>query len=184
MSDFIFGDLILQLNNGVIAKDSNHFTTFSKNNEYIINFYSSYFKNESINVGSDLHKLFTGMTNHITHPQMVVSVMKVLSQKYREQQTDFLGLPELKLISKLIETFRSDMIFGNRYLCYKYVLQMITHYLNEEAMADVEAQKQLLKIIGEMPFELFSASESIIYTDKEGLETAAKLIEKIGKENA
>ena len=33
-----------------------------------------------------------------------------------------------------------------------------------------------------MPFELFSASESIIYTDREGLECAAHLIEQIGKE--
>ena len=41
----------------------------------------------------------------------------------------------------------------------------------------------LLKIVGHMPFELFSASESIIYTDREGLECAANLVEQIGKES-
>ena len=34
-----------------------------------------------------------------------------------------------------------------------------------------------------MPFELFSASDSIIYTDREGLECAATLVNQIGFEN-
>jgi hypothetical protein len=34
-----------------------------------------------------------------------------------------------------------------------------------------------------MPFEFFSASDSIIYTDREGLESAVILVERFGKEN-
>lgn len=34
-----------------------------------------------------------------------------------------------------------------------------------------------------MPFELFSASDSIIYTDKEGLETASFFVDKLGADN-
>jgi hypothetical protein len=34
-----------------------------------------------------------------------------------------------------------------------------------------------------MPFEFFSASDNIIYTDREGLESAVLLIEKFGKED-
>ena len=44
-------------------------------------------------------------------------------------------------------------------------------------------QYTFLKIVGQMPFELFSASDSIIYTDIEGLECAASLIDKIGYQN-
>ena len=74
------------------------------------------------------------------------------------------------------------MVFGSRYLCYKYVLKMLTNYLSLEIMQDVEAQGTLIKILGEMPFELFSASEAIIFTDREGLEAASMLIDKIGVE--
>jgi hypothetical protein len=34
-----------------------------------------------------------------------------------------------------------------------------------------------------MPFEFFSASDSIIYTDREGLESSVQIIQKFGKEN-
>ena len=37
--------------------------------------------------------------------------------------------------------------------------------------------------MGQMPFELVSASDTIIYTDQEGLEFAAFMIEKIGRDN-
>ena len=43
-----------------------------------------------------------------------------------------------------------------------------------------EMQSALLRIIGQMPVELFSASDSVIYTDREGLESAVGLVEKIG----
>jgi len=59
---------------------------------------------------------------------------------------------------------------------------MLTNYLSLEIMQDVEAQGTLIKILGEMPFELFSASEAIIFTDREGLEAASMLIDKIGVE--
>ena len=75
------------------------------------------------------------------------------------------------------------MQFGNRYLCNKYTMQMIAVYLNQEAVLNTPGTfSHLLAIVGSMPFELFSASESIIYTDREGLEYSAYLIDKIGKE--
>lgn len=50
----------------------------------------------------------------------------------------------------------------------------------EEFNQSVDMQSTLMRIISHVPFELFSASDSIIFTDREGLESAAGLIEKIG----
>lgn len=62
---------------------------------------------------------------------------------------------------------------------------MVALYLKtEELMVSAQHQSLLLVLVGQMPFELFSTSDCIIYTDKEGLETASWLIEKIGRDNA
>ena len=98
------------------------------------------------------------------------------------QPVKFIGIKELRHILTVLESFRNEFIFSNRYLCYKFVLMMITNYLRVEELHQAEMQTTFFKIIGNMPFELFSASESIIYTDREGLEYAAYLIDQVGKE--
>jgi hypothetical protein len=47
---FIFDKFLEIINEGLILKDSNHFTLFSKNNKIIADFYTNYFKNESIDI--------------------------------------------------------------------------------------------------------------------------------------
>ena len=51
---FIFDRFLEMINEGLILKDSNHFTLFSKNNKIIADFYTNYFKNESIDLKDDL----------------------------------------------------------------------------------------------------------------------------------
>ena len=77
----------------------------------------------------------------------------------------FIGSSELVALHKLTETFRCDMVFTQRYLCHKYALQMITNYLD---LAQLEGA-HLFKMVGELPFELVSVSDSIVYTDRDGL---------------
>ena len=79
MGEFMFDEYLKQLNKGVLLKDTNLFTQFSKNNELIIAFFSNYLAQESINLQSDLKKLFDGMITHATNPQIVLASLKVLS---------------------------------------------------------------------------------------------------------
>ena len=60
---------------------------------------------------------------------------------------------------------------------------MIAQYLDLSDITNVQTQTLLFKVLGQMPFELFSASEAIIFTDREGLESASMLIDKLGHEN-
>ena len=68
MSEFIFHDLLVQLNTGLILRDSNAFTQFSQKNELIITFYQNFFKNESVNLALDIQSLLQGLVNLIDHP--------------------------------------------------------------------------------------------------------------------
>lgn len=184
MSDSILIDLLHYLNEGLILKDFNAYTIFSKNNEMITQFYTRYFANDSVNLAADFSKFFHTTVRSVTHPQLIVSILKLLSGKYKDVPgQEFIGPDQLVDLNRLLESFRSDMIFGSKYLCFKYILQMLIHYIRDDALVKVETQSELMKVLGEMPFELFSASDTIIYTDREGLESASMLVEKIGKEN-
>jgi len=68
MADFIFNDFLQELNRGLILKDSNIYTQFSKNNEMIVGFYGNFLIHESLNLEKDLQKLFYGLKEHIDHP--------------------------------------------------------------------------------------------------------------------
>lgn len=63
---------------------------------------------------------------------MVVSVFKVLASSYHvpgNQPIAFIGVEELQQLAQFTRRFRWDLIFSNRYLCYKYILQMVTLYI-------------------------------------------------------
>ena len=45
-------------------------------------------------------------------------------------------------------------------------MQGLALYLNEDALNELEVQVELLRIFGQMPIELFSVSENVIYTDQ------------------
>lgn len=68
MADFIFGQLLGKLNGGLILRDSNAYTQFSKNNELVMGFYGDFLMNESLNLEQDMRKLFYGLREHIDHP--------------------------------------------------------------------------------------------------------------------
>ena len=68
MSDFIFTDFLVQLNTGLILRDSNAFTQFSKKNELIIDFYKKYLQNESSDLSRDIQALIQGLVDLVDHP--------------------------------------------------------------------------------------------------------------------
>ena len=47
---FIFDKFLENINEGLILKDCNHFTLFSKNKKLIAEFYTNFFKNESSDI--------------------------------------------------------------------------------------------------------------------------------------
>ena len=67
MADFIFDELLRELNGGLILRDSNAYTQFSKNNELIIEFYGNFMMNESLDLETDMRKLFYGLREHVDH---------------------------------------------------------------------------------------------------------------------
>jgi len=85
MANFMFTDLIVNLNMGVILKDANQYTTFSKNAQLIVDFYSHFFKEESIDIASDLKSMFAGLAQNVTNPQLVVALLKVLSTDFTKE---------------------------------------------------------------------------------------------------
>ena len=106
----MLGEFLDHLNRGVLIKDSNVFNVFSKNIEQIISFYGEYFRNESIDLATDLRKLFVGLLTYITYPQIVVAFLKILSIKYSDNKVcQFIGFSELQQIPVLLNNFRSDM---------------------------------------------------------------------------
>jgi hypothetical protein len=97
MSEFIFSEFLIQLNDGLLLRDFYMiFTQFSKNNELIIKFYTNYMTKESQDIVTDYQKLLTCLTNHIDHPQMIVSILKVLSTNILNTVTKLIGLNELR----------------------------------------------------------------------------------------
>jgi hypothetical protein len=60
---------------------------------------------------------------------------------------------------------------------------MINYYLKIDEFNEYEQHSTFFKIVSQMPFEFFSASDQIIYSDKESLESSSMLIDFIGKEN-
>ena len=92
MSDSVLVDLLHYLNEGLILKDFNAYTIFSKNNEMIMGFYTRYFANDSVHLSADLAKFFHTMVRSVTHPQLIVSILKLLSQKYQKVPgSEFIG---------------------------------------------------------------------------------------------
>lgn len=83
-ADFIFDHLLEMLNTGALLKDSNAYTQFSKNNVLVIDFYTNFLRNESVQIEVDLKKLLNGMMKHIDNPQMVICMFKVLATNYNQ----------------------------------------------------------------------------------------------------
>jgi hypothetical protein len=159
MSEYVFEWLVIALNKGLIFKDSNIYTQFSQKNEMVNAFYMRYFMKECKNVMGDMHRFFTSFVKHVSHHQMILCSLKNLSRDYPSLRGEpvsqgFIGNEELQMIYDVTNSYFGEQIFSSRYLCWKYVLQMLSIYL------DTSTHKLnyslLLKIIGKMPIEFFS----------------------------
>ena len=136
-------------------RDNNSYTQFSKNNELIIQFFSNYFENEA--QAGDFKKFLEGMLKYVDHPQLIVSLFKVMSNIKKAEK--FITEKELKMLYEYITKFRWDLVFSNRYLCFKYIMRILVSQTDPELIKNEMFSSFLLAVIGQMPFEIFSTSD-------------------------
>jgi len=157
MGDYVFEWLVLALNKGLLFKDSNIYTQFSQKNELVNAFYMRYFAKECSNLSADLHRFFLSFVRHVTHHQMILCSLRNLSRDYPSLRGEgpvqgFLGNSELQMLYDVTNSYFGEQIFSSRYLCWKYLLQMLSLYLDCSSLN----YSLLLKILGKMPLEFFS----------------------------
>ena len=74
-------------------------------------------------------------------------------------------------------SFFNEQIFSNKYLCWKYMLQMLSLYTKANSEINYTV---LLKLIGKMPIEFFSNQA---FSDGEGHQYARVLEPRLGENN-
>ena len=118
--------------------------------------------NECVDLRGDLQKFFTAFVKHVSHPQLMLSTLKNLARDYptlRGEQVShvegFIGNEELQMLYDVTNSFFGEQIYSSTYLCWKYVLQMIAHYLDTSSTTKLN-YSLLLKIFGKMPIEFFA----------------------------
>ncbi|CDW83820.1 rrna methylase family [Stylonychia lemnae] len=163
MNEYIFDIFVKSLNKGLIFKDTNVYTQFSQSNELVNKFYEQYFFNESVDVAGDLRAFFKGFIKHVTYPQLILCTLKIISREYKQNE-GFIGNQELKEMYDVMNSYFAEQIFSSKYLCYKYIYQMTSQYLQKNTFKDINVSL-LLKIIGKMPIQFFTNQTS--YQDKE-----------------
>lgn len=146
----------------------------------VLEFYERYFKNESEDVGGDLRLLFNGFVKNVNHPQMILCTLKNLSRLYTNVRAGFIGTEELTKLYEIINTYFIEQFFSNKYLCFKYILQMLALYIDLDNIQNLD-WSQFFKVIGKMPLEFFSTET--IFIDEEALKFSALLVDKIGTSN-
>lgn len=178
MSDYFFNDFLAFLNQGYLFKDKRtQYTQFSKQGDLIFSFYHAYLTSESPNPAVDLRSLLTGMSRTATHNQMFLICLRLLSQEFGPPgKYEFIRHQELLVLDQLFHISFTDLYFSNRYLCKKFALQCLANYLVVEEVD----WKTLFKLFGQMNTEFFSTC--CVFVDKEALDAAARLLNKIGKE--
>ena len=83
----------------------------------------------------------------------------------------FIGNQELKELVILAQHFCEELFYSNRYLCQKFILKLLSLYLDTSQDLDWST---LFKCLGKLPIELFS--KRCTYDDKEGLEASNRLV--------
>ena len=73
-----------------------------------------------------------------------------------------------------------DLYFSNRYLCKKYLLQLVSNYVITPTNDPNFDWKILFKILGQMPVEFFSPKT--LFIDREALDASVKLVEVLGRD--
>ncbi len=74
-------------------------------------------------------------------------------------------------------SFFNEQIYSNKYLCWKYMLQMLSLYTKANSEINYTL---LLKLIGKMPVEFFSNQA---FSDREGQQYARVLLHRLGEKN-
>ena len=79
MHELMFEHMMILQNKGLIFKHSNVYSQFSKNIEMVVDYYQRYFTLESKEVAGDLKTFFEGFVYHVTHPQLLIGVLRCLA---------------------------------------------------------------------------------------------------------
>jgi hypothetical protein len=153
LSSYFFGDFLAFLNQAHLFKDkTTQYTQFTKGSQLIHDFYCKYFRNETTNLASDLRLLLEGMSKTATHHQMFLICLRLLATPFGK--CAFVGLSELQVIDLVFHQNFTDLYFSNRYLCKKFLLQLLANYLIQP---DESFDWRLLfKLLGYMHLEFFS----------------------------
>ena len=72
-----------------------------------------------------------------------------------------------------------DHYFSARYLCYKYIVRMLSNYLVSQEVCPEFDWSQMFTILADYPLEFFCMRT--VFTDAEGIQGAADLIEVLGR---
>jgi hypothetical protein len=185
MGDYVFDEFVRGLNKGLLFKDSNIYTQFSAKNRLVNEFYERYFTKECLDLPGDLRQLFNGFVKHVSHPQLMMCTLKNIARDYPSLRGEtnmegFVGIAELQQLWDMTNSYFSEQVFSARYLCYKYMWQLLSLYLQPSSQGPLN-HVLLLKIVGKMPIEFFSGSQTI-YRDMEGLGHSKQFIERLGPE--
>jgi hypothetical protein len=168
MGEYVFDEFLKSLNKGLIFKDSNIYTQFSLKAELVNEFYQNYFTKECVDLSGDLSKFFHAFTKNVSHPQLIMCTMRNMARDYPALRglpaiEGFIGNQEIAKLYEMTSSYYNEQIYSNKYLCWKYMLQMLSLYTKTNC-ADLNLTV-LLKLIGKMPIEYFSNQA---YSDTEG----------------
>ena len=75
----------------------------------------------------------------------------------------------------MTNSYFDDQVFSTKYLCWKYILSILSLYLKVTPELNLS---MLLKLLGKMPIEFFSNQA---YSDSEGQKYARRLVARIGE---
>ena len=82
INDYLLVGFVKGLNDGLLFRDSNCFTQFSKNTDSVFQFYKRFFEEESVDFVKDMSQLFNSLVNHVYHPQMLMVILRVLGLQF------------------------------------------------------------------------------------------------------
>lgn len=168
---------MLTLNKGIVFKDTNVYSPFSKYNLKVINFFVNFFTKESLNLEEDLAKFFNGLMTYVSHPQLILCAFKTFTQI--ETPTKFFKAGFFENFSEFLEDQFKETYFSQRYLGYKFVATLFQRNLDIESCSEKDLLV-LMKIISNMPKEFFSLE--CVTPDKEAIHTVSDLLEVISRD--
>jgi citrate lyase synthetase len=83
----------------------------------------------------------------------------------------------------MLEKELKDHYFSARYMCLKYMVRMLANYVVSAETVRMLHQEfnwsQFFILIGQMPLEFFCTRT--VFTDGEGIQASADLIESLGR---